>query len=152
MKVIYSCFGGAHSSVVTAAIHMGYLPMNRLPSKKEILTIPFYDKAENNEIGIPRCMGVDANHRIICFMGLGHARHYYTTMLYEFYNEISVTKNKDVIIIDVTSLLNGSTRLGGFLSRKLKIVGIGRPLTVFGIQRKYKYFTELVQNVKETVH
>lgn len=149
MKIIYSCFGGAHSSIVTAAIHMGYLPMNRLPSKEEILAVPFYDKAQNHEIGIPHHMGVDSKNHSIYIMGLGHSRYYYTKLLYEFYNEISSAKTKDILIIDVTSLLNNSTRLGGFMSRRLNLVRMGRPLTVWGIQNKYNSFTELVRNVKE---
>ncbi|SNS23992.1 Protein of unknown function [Anaerovirgula multivorans] len=151
MKIVYSCFGGAHSSVVTAAIHMGYLPMNRLPSKEEILAVPNYDKAQNHEIGMPHHMGVDARNHMIYIMGMGHSRGYYTKMLYEFYNEIIPNKKKDIVIIDVTSLLNNRTRLGGFMSRRLNIVGIGRPLTVYGIQKNYRYFTELVRTVKETI-
>ncbi|SES65064.1 Protein of unknown function [Natronincola peptidivorans] len=152
MKIIYSCFGGAHSSVVTAAIHMGYLPNNSLPSKEEILAVPFYDKAQNNEIGIPHYMGKDQNNHIIYIMGMGHARDYYTEMLYEFYNEVAPYNNKDIIIINVTSLLNNYTRLGGFMSRRLNIISLGRPLTVFGIQKNYFYFAELVKNLKERIN
>lgn len=152
MKIIYSCFGGAHSSVVTAGIHMGYLPTNGLASKEEILTTPFYDKAANKEVGKPLYMGIDNKNHSIYIMGMGHARNYYTKMLYEFYNEITHNYKKDIIFINVTSLLNNYTRLGGFMSRRLNLVTLGRPLTVYGIQKNYPYFIELVQNVKEIIH
>ncbi|SDK41478.1 DUF3189 family protein [Natronincola ferrireducens] len=148
MNIIYSCFGGAHSSIVTAAIHMGYLPIDRLPSQREILGVPFYDKAQNEEIGIPLHMGVDEKNNVIYIMGLGHNRDYYTKMTYEFYNEIMPSSKKNLLIINVTSLLNNSTRLGGFMSRRLNLINIGRPLTVHGILKNYNYFTKLVKEVK----
>jgi len=151
MKIIYSCFGGAHSSIVTSGIHMGYLPMNSSATTEEILTTPFYDKAPNIEVGKPLYMGKDKKNYSIYAMGMGHARNYYTKMLYEFYNEITYNHKKDIIFINVTSLLNNYTRLGGFMSRRLNIVPLGRPLTVYGIKRNYNHFIELVQNVKETI-
>ncbi|MCC5911886.1 MAG: DUF3189 family protein [Clostridiaceae bacterium] len=152
MKIIYSCFGGAHSSIVTASIHMGYLPVDRVATKEEILSVPFYDKAANSEIGIPFHMGVDQQCRAIYIMGMGHSRDFYTEMLYAFYNDMMYSNKKDVIFINVTSLLNNYTRLGGFMSRRLNIVGLGRPLTVYGIQRNYRFFTELVKNVEQTIN
>ncbi|AOY77409.1 DUF3189 family protein [Clostridium formicaceticum] len=151
MNIIYSCFGGAHSSVVTASIHMGYLPIDRQPTKEEILSIPFYDKAQNEEIGKPLHMGVDKKSHRIYVMGMGHSRDYYTKMAYELYSQWMTTYKKDLVIINVTSLLNNATRLGGFLSRRLNVVGVGRPLTVYGIRKNYHYFTELVKNVQETI-
>ena len=40
VKIIYSCYGGAHSSIIASAIHMGYLPTDRIPSVEEILSTP----------------------------------------------------------------------------------------------------------------
>jgi hypothetical protein len=31
MKIIYHCYGGTHSSVIAAAIHLGLLPEDRVP-------------------------------------------------------------------------------------------------------------------------
>lgn len=148
MKIFYSCFGGAHSSVTAAAIHMGYLPSDRLPTIREILTVPFYDKAENHQIGLANFMGIDAGQCEIYFLGLGHARDYYTGILYEFINEINLHKKNEIIVIDVTPLLNSRTRLGGFMSRRLNIVNIGRPLTAYGILKNYSNFIGLVKNVQ----
>ncbi len=151
MKIIYCCFGGAHSSVVTASIHLGYLPIDRIPTKEEILMLPFYDSAKNSEIGTPRYMGVDIKGNRVYFLGLGHARNYYMELLHEFYKECNIGLENDIIVTDVTILLNFFTRLGGFMSRKLNMVSIGRPLTVYGILKKYPSFVELVKNVKKTL-
>ena len=65
MKIIYSCYGGAHSSVVASAIHLGYLPMNRIPTEDEILSIPYYDQSPKELRGTPIYIGTDANLRKI---------------------------------------------------------------------------------------
>jgi len=40
------------------------------------------------------------------------------------------------------------TKVGGFFSRRLGLVSIGRPLTIIGIQQKYESFIALVNDVK----
>jgi hypothetical protein len=41
MKIIYCCYGGSHSSVTAAAIHLDMLPLTRKPTSAELLSIPF---------------------------------------------------------------------------------------------------------------
>ena len=50
-KIIYSCYGGAHSSIVASAIHIGYLPINRIPTTEEISNTPYYDQAQSDSRG-----------------------------------------------------------------------------------------------------
>ena len=44
MKIIYHCFGGSHSSVSAAALHLGLLDRQRTPTEEELVRIPYYDK------------------------------------------------------------------------------------------------------------
>ena len=44
MKIIYSCYGGTHSSPIAAAIHLGRLPDDRIPSPEELMKTDYYDK------------------------------------------------------------------------------------------------------------
>ena len=51
MIVIYHDVGGAHSTAAAANIHIGNLPMDRIPSKKELLDLPTFDKIEKKDLG-----------------------------------------------------------------------------------------------------
>lgn len=46
MIVIYHDVGGAHSTSVAANIHINKLPVDRIPNKKELLSLPTFDKIE----------------------------------------------------------------------------------------------------------
>ena len=48
MHIIYHCVGGAHSSVIASAIHLGMLPKTRVATNSEILSIPYYDNITRN--------------------------------------------------------------------------------------------------------
>ncbi|HEX3010797.1 MAG TPA: DUF3189 family protein, partial [Syntrophomonadaceae bacterium] len=39
MKIIYHCFGGSHSSVTAAAIHLGLIEKHRPPSMEELMSL-----------------------------------------------------------------------------------------------------------------
>ncbi len=59
MKIIYHCYGGSHSSVITAAIHLGFIPRDKIPKTEELMKLPFYDKQTDKDHGILRLMGKD---------------------------------------------------------------------------------------------
>lgn len=148
MKIIYSCYGGAHSSIVASAIHMGYLPMDRTPTKEEILNTPYYDQSPKEFRGTPIYMGIDENLRKIYAIGMGPYRTEYTKIAYNFAFQLANDHKENIQIINVVPLLSFSTKLGGFMSRRVGLVKLGRPLTVKGIQKKYDFFVELVEDVK----
>ncbi|MDR5657912.1 DUF3189 family protein [Serpentinicella sp. ANB-PHB4] len=151
MKIIYCCYGGAHTSIVASSIHMGYLPTDKIPTSEEILSVPYYDQSANNSVGTPLFMGVDEYTNEVYVMGMGHHRDYYAVMTYEYAHILASDKGTSIRIINALSCINNYIRIGGFLSRRANLISIGRPLTVFGIQRNYKYFVELVSNLKKAI-
>ena len=60
MKIIYNCYGGAHSSVTAAAIHLQMLPETRKPSAAELLNLPYYDAQVGKDHGRIRFLGLTA--------------------------------------------------------------------------------------------
>ncbi len=150
MKIIYSCYGGAHTSIVAAAIHMGLLPEDRIPSFNKIATVPFYDKTNTKSIGTPIYLGTDLVGNEVYVMGMGAYRKEGSELVYQFVNELYGRCKGEVLIVNSIALINLPIRIGGFLSRKINMVAIGKPITIFGIQNKYYSFVELVKNVKKT--
>ncbi len=146
MKVVYSCYGGAHTSIVAAAIHLGFLSDKEVPSSQSIMKIPFYDKAENKNIGKPLFMGLDQNGHEIYVWGMGANRSACSNLIYDYANLMG--GRGPILIVNSIALINLPIRIGGFLSKKLKLVALGKPLTAMGIKKKYHRFVGLVGNVK----
>ncbi|MFW5648459.1 MAG: DUF3189 family protein [Candidatus Alkaliphilus sp. MAG34] len=148
MKIIYSCYGGAHSSIVASAIHIGYLPADRVPTRKEILNAPYYDQSPRGVRGTPIYMGTDEKLRAVYALGMGPYRAEYTKIAYNFAFQLADKNKKDIYIVNVVPLLSPQVKLGGFMSRGMGIIKLGRFLTVSGIQKRYNLFIKLVEDVK----
>ncbi|MCF6095870.1 DUF3189 family protein [Thermovorax subterraneus] len=150
MKIFYCCYGSAHSSVVAAAIHLGWLPEDRVPGFHEIENLPHYDKTDSLEIGTPFFMGKDEKGSEVYIIGMTGQRQLVKNAILSFlkYNNI---KTKYIFFVDTIPLVNLKTKIGGILSRRIGLVAVGRPLTVIGIQEKYFEFVKLVNEVKKSL-
>lgn len=148
MKIIYYCYGSAHSSVVAASIHLGLLPDKRKPKPSHFKHLPHYDKTEQFEIGTPFFMGIDEFNSEIYILGMASERLLIKRAIVSFLEHLNVSC-QEYMMIDTLKIINTVTKLGGFISRRLGFVSIGRPLTILGILQKYDDFIKLVDDVKE---
>ncbi len=147
MKIFYYCYGSAHSSVVAASIHLGLLPIDRIPVSNEFKRLPHYDKTESFEIGIPFFMGKDECNSDVYILGMASQRDLIKRAMLSFLTHLGID-TQDLLLIDTLENVNLITKIGGFTSRRLGFVGIGRPLTIIGIKQKYQDFIKLVDDVK----
>ncbi len=147
-KIFYCCYGGAHSSVVAASIHLGLLPMDRIPVSSEFKCLPHYDKTESHEIGIPFFMGKDEYCTDVYILGMANQRSLVKKAILSFLMCLKVDP-LNLRLVDTLDNVNLITKIGGFFSRKLGMVKIGRLLTIIGIKQKYWDFVRLVANVKK---
>ncbi len=150
MIIIYHCYGGAHSSVLSAAIHTRILPDDRKPSNKDILKIPYFDKTTSNQIGIPFYYGDDEYGNKIYIQGMGGSDKVVKQLLKELMTKYEIPE-KDVIMVDTLKNVNILVRIGGFLSRGLGLVFPGRYLTVLGLMLNYNKFVNTVSQVKAKI-
>ncbi|MGI6574450.1 MAG: DUF512 domain-containing protein [bacterium] len=144
MKIIYCCYGSAHSSVIAAAIHLNRLPWHRVPTAQEILQQPHFDQTKNEEIGTLFFIGVDQWGNEVFILGLGADRvinHRAIDSLLSLCNYPSC----EVRLIDSLIAIHPLTRIGGFFSRRLGLVSIGRPIVLLGIRLSYPCLLNLVQ-------
>jgi hypothetical protein len=145
--LIYHCYGGAHSSVTSAGIHLGLLPRHRVPSTGEILMIPHYDGDEPIPYGHFRFMGRDAAGRAVFALGksrLGPRVSGLLTVVAGIYGRAG-----DFIPVDTTAPINFFMMFGGYVSRSLKLVGLGRPFVVLGTKLAYFKFVRLAGRPEE---
>ncbi len=148
MNIVYYCYGGAHSSVLAAGIHLGLLPLDKVPDAADIESLPRYDKAKPSEIGNIYYMGKDEYNNCVYTIGMGSHRELIKQAVISLL-EVSGANTSDLLLISSLDNINLKTRIGGFSSRRLGLVGFGRPLTIKGLQEKYRCFCDLVKGVKE---
>ena len=147
MKLFYYCYGRAHSSVIAGSIHLNRLPSDRIPSIKEILAIAEFDRSDSEDFGKPNFLGVDELGNDVFIIGFG-GEAVLGLQTVCFLLERLVDPNEWKFYNSLNSI-GWLTKMGGFISKKLKIPYIGRYLAALGIQQSYYNLVELVNAVKE---
>jgi hypothetical protein len=147
MKLFYYCYGGAHSSVTAANIHLGNLPRDRRPSIREILHQPLFDRAKEHQIGEPILMGPDDEGNEIYAIGLAGGYAVVAPALKEFLQILGVTPDR-FSLEGTLQHANILLRVGGFTSRRLGIVFVGRPMCGLGVWLRYHSFIAHVTRVR----
>lgn len=153
MKVIYSCYGGAHSSPVAAAIHLGTLPQDRVPSAEVLLSVHRFDRTTSRDHGLAEFIGLDSKGHEVYVLARGPGS---KTVEKAFFSGCCIAAGPGafnegdggVLFVDTLQCVNWSMRVGGLLSRGFGWVFVGRPLVVWGTQRAYNQLVELVRTTK----
>ncbi|MGE5397215.1 MAG: DUF3189 family protein [Chitinophagales bacterium] len=146
MKIIYHCFGGSHSSVVSACIHLGLLPASRLPSNKELMALPLYDKTKSGDYGNIKYMGNDNHGNQIYILAKKHLGGRLNNVLNGLAELVGV--KDQMIAVNTIPYINWAMMLGGFTSRRLGLPWLGRPVLFWGTRRAFFNLTSLVQAIK----
>lgn len=143
MKIIYHCFGGSHSSVTAAALHLGLIEKHRPPTDDELMSLPYYDKTTNNDFGSIRFMGVDEYDNQVYVLGKKSLGDRFTNIL----NGVAQILGKDnqVIVVNTMNRVNLSMKLGGFTSRRIGIPSLGRPVVTRGTRNAFFDLVNLVE-------
>jgi hypothetical protein len=147
MKIIYHCYGGTHSSVMAASLHLGLLKKNRLPSSRELLSCPYFDRLTNKDSGKIFFMGKDKHGHEVYVMGCKNAGLLVETAIKEFCQIMNMNGEK-VTLACTVSCLNILMKIGGFLSRGLNLVTIGRFFLFPGSRLAFNKIKKVVEMVK----
>lgn len=145
MRIVYHCFGGAHSSPVAAAIHVGLLPADRVPDASAIAAVPHFDTTSPRRWGELLPMGRDAHGHQVFVMGRGpHGAVARQALVSGF--RLAGGDPEKLLVVDTLGCVNVWMRLGGYLSRRLGLVSLGRPLVIWGTRRAYPRLAALVRD------
>lgn len=147
--IIYHCYGGSHSSVTAAGIHLGLLPRERIARAGELLQVPHFDRCEIITHGHFRFIGRDQNGNEIFVLGKRTAGPDITILLHKIAELFA--RGKKIHPVDTTKPINLLMVVGGFFSRGLKMVSLGRPLVLLGTRLAYPSLVRLVENVQENL-
>jgi hypothetical protein len=144
---IYYCFGGTHSSVVTASLHLGLISNRRIPTKEEILKLPNFDKLVSKHHGRIFFIGRDEKGNKVYTMGCRNKSRITIKALKEIARIYNINID-NVKFINTISCVNLYLRIGGYLSRTMGMVSLGRPLVVYGVRKAFFDFVKLANKIK----
>jgi len=148
MIIIFQCYGGTHTSIVAASLYTGRLSLSRPPRTEELISLPYYDRMDGTEMGKLHFVGTDRRGNNVFALGSGkwgkEIRQVLTSIL-----ALTGENRQPVAVIDCLPYINTLTRLGGFISRRLGLTGIGRPLVNYGIRGSYRSLLRLVQSFEQ---
>ncbi len=147
VKLIYTCYGGAHSSPVAAAIHLGWLPADRTPRPEEILALPRYDRTTPDDMGVPELMGRDEFGHEVYVLGRGPAKEVVERAVGSGFG-LAGGERTQLLFVSTLECVNLPMRIGGFTSRVLGWTGIGRPLVIWGTRCAFNDLVAVVQKTK----
>ena len=148
-KIIYHCYGGAHSSVTAAAIHLGKLVPHKKPTKADLLRLTLFDRQTQEGHGQIHYYGQDEWDNEVYSLGCRNVGAPIETMLRDVAALLAV--EDEIVFIDTLPCVNIKMRLGGYISRRLGIIALGRPIVLQGTMDAFEHLAQLVEQVKSEV-
>ncbi len=151
MIFIYNCYAGTHSSSLASAVHLKKLPLDRLPTREEIIKTDYFDKLTKKDFGKIIFRGTDEEGNKVFTIGRGPSKLIIPCLV----NVINVLcgdygfKEK-IIFSNMSPTVNMIMSIGGFTSRRLGLSFIGVPLLVMGAKMAHKQIIQIVEHTKES--
>jgi len=145
--VIYRCYGGTHTSVVAAAIHLGLLPHDRRPTAEELYAVPHFDAVLHRQVGGLLPFGSDPMGCRVYALGLVGADADVLVAVTQLL-QLSGYRPWETFLPVSLGAAGSLLRLGGFLSRHLNVPRLGRPLLFSGVQRAYFSLVRLTDETR----
>lgn len=143
MKIIYHCFGGSHSSVTAAALHIGILNKGKVPDPEDLMALPYYDKTNDDDFGSIRFMGTDELGNDVFVMGKKSLGDRFGKLLMGIAEILG--QEDQLIVVNCMDQVNWSMKLGGFTSRRMRMAPLGRPVVTWGTRQAFAQLVNLVE-------
>ena len=145
MIVVYHCYGGAHSSVVGAAFHLGLLSSAQNASQTALETLPYFDKNDPRELGLVHLLGHTPEDHPVVAVG----RTNQMPLLIRALGGIGrIYGGDDVLFVDTSQSVNWRMIAGGIMSRRLNMRSLGHPLVNRGTVKAAPKLARLAEEAK----
>jgi hypothetical protein len=151
MIFIYNCYGGTHSSSLASAVHLKKLPLDRIPTRDEILNTDQFNKLKYKDMGHIIYRGTDEDGNKVYSVGRGTSK----VLIPGLQNLIEILHkecglNDKIVFSNMSPTVPPAMTIGGFFSRGLGINFIGVPFLVIGAKQAYMKIVEIVNYTKES--
>ncbi|MGE5454957.1 MAG: DUF3189 family protein, partial [Methylocystaceae bacterium] len=143
VKIIYHCYGGSHSSVLAANIHVGNLRSDSFPNYRELFKLPYFDRTDNNDFGLIKLVGFDEWGNQVYSLGQMHLGKRFHPIMESL---LSITGTQEnIAIMGTMPHVNWLMMIGGNLSRKRSLPWLGRPILYCGTWLAYQRLVKVVK-------
>ncbi|HOB90923.1 MAG: DUF3189 family protein [Bacillota bacterium] len=153
MIVVYHDYGGTHSTALAAAIHLGIVGgdgATSIDSRSLLSRVPYFDQVPNTCKGTVMRIGRDSDGNEVFILGRrGDADLAINTVLSAA--RLLGRCDSDILFVDVSKRINLLMRIGGFISRRLNLIPIGRPIVTYGTRKAFPSISQLVKKTKRTL-
>jgi len=143
MRLVFYDYGGAHTSVVAANLSTGHLK-SELPSHDDLMALPHFDKTTAQDFGRFHYAGEDSQGNQVYTLGAKSGKYGYVLA--------ALTKlmgaDERFYFVSTMPYLNLYLRIGGFLSRRLNLIFIGRPLVITVIRKTFNHLRLMVNQTQ----
>ncbi|MDI6871295.1 MAG: DUF3189 family protein [Bacillota bacterium] len=150
MKVVFHCYGGTHASPVTAALYLRQLDGRRRPAVCDLLRLTLFDQVEPRDFGRLIPVGDDEAGNQVYVLGCGRHPQIVLRALAGFLRLLGGNP-EELLLVDVSPHINIVMRVGGFTSRVLRLVSVGRPLVGFGTVLAFPRLARLAEETRRRV-
>lgn len=150
MRVVYYCFGSAHSSVVASAIHLGRLPMESKPTMSQLLAIADFDRTQSEMIGLLHLQGIDDEGNEVYTLGVGSEQELVIQSVKGMINA-SGGNVDHYAFFPALPHINRLAKFGGALSRRYGWVNLGRRWCCKGILSSYDHLVSYIKECRSSL-
>jgi hypothetical protein len=147
LKIVYHCYGGAHASPTAAAIHLGLLRDDRLPTWRDFIKVPYFDRITRTEHGKLIFIDKDRLGNEVYILGRRNATELIIKIIREFV-KLGGEDPSEYYFVNCVQLYNPLMITGGFSSRAMGWVDFGRPVVILGTILSFRI---LVSKVQKTI-
>ena len=100
--------------------------------------------------GIVIQVGYDPLGNSVCILGRRGVRQIATNLMLSI-AAILGHREGELMLVDVSPCVNPIMRIGGYLSRRLGLIALGRPIVSFGTRLAFGSIVSLVERVKDEI-
>jgi Protein of unknown function (DUF3189). len=119
------------------------LKKNRIPTPDDLIKIPYFDKTNDSDFGSIRYMGTDEFGNEVYVLGKKSLGNRFGSILLGV--AAILGKQDELLVVNCMDLVNWSMKLGGFTSRRLGLVALGRPVVSWGTGKAFGQLVNLVE-------
>lgn len=136
---------------MAASLYTGLLSRTHPPQYETLFGLPYFDRVKNKEIGRLNRIGVDTHGNPVFVLGsCGYAAQ--IRLLMAAFLFMYTLSPVEVAVIDCMGNIPLATRAGGFISRRLGVPALGRPLIYSGLRRVFSDLLRLVETFEKDPH
>lgn len=150
MKIFFYCRTGVHTSLITAAIHLGWLPTHRKVREAELVKLPYFDNIDYQLLGTPIFLGYDQFNNQVYTFGTWTETEVIPKAVDSLLKLHGIASDQ-YLLVNTLPMENLMIRLGVKLAVKFKQKRVSEALILGGLIKAYPMGLEIAQQLRQNL-